>query len=162
MLLLQVQGWGESTKEGLQVYKPASEGPRHQVHTCAWVPLWSSKIPAGKGFSPQGFCHRGKKKKVQYREFEITEHSECYQSLHFIHSTILKIISKMRKTKHWHIFDNIISIAVMHIHCPCCGVCLLQVTESSSSPPQKLRLTTLISKLWQTCTRSDHVIRRLS
>ena len=123
MLLLQVQGWGESTKEGLQVYKPASEGLRHQVHTCAWVPLWSSKIPTRKGFSPQGFYHRGKRK-VLHREFEINEHSEWYQSLHFIHSTILKTISKIRETKHRYTFDNTISIALMPIHCcPCCGVC---------------------------------------
>lgn len=54
-----MQGWGKSTKEGLQVHEPASQGPGHQLHPCAWILIRSSEIPARKGVHPEGFWHQG-------------------------------------------------------------------------------------------------------
>jgi len=71
-----------------------------------FTPAHEYLYEAVKSLQQKGFLPKAKasvtevKNKVLYREFDISEHSKWYQSLHFIHSTILKIISKMRKTKH--------------------------------------------------------------
>jgi hypothetical protein len=58
-------------------------------------PVHEYLYEAVKSLQEKGFLPRASvtevKKNVQYKEFDITEHSEWYQSLHFIRSTLQKM-----------------------------------------------------------------------
>jgi len=88
VLFLQVQGSGEPTEEGLQVYEPTSEGPWRQVHSSAWVPVRSSEVPARQGLPPEDLWRQGnntKTKRTPYEDHLNTQRvANLHQSLRFM------------------------------------------------------------------------------
>lgn len=67
-----MQGSGEPTEEGLQVYEPTSEGPWRQVHASAWVPVRSSEVPSRQGVPPEDIWRQGNNTKKREHPLKIT------------------------------------------------------------------------------------------
>lgn len=49
---MQVQGRGESPKEGLQIHEQEAQGPGNPVHSCDAVPLGDCQEPTRESPSP--------------------------------------------------------------------------------------------------------------